>query len=158
MKNQNTFEHEPNEQIRSPDTTVAPTPGNDERQPKPFSLPSRIDPQLAAVMLFTKPQMAAMLQISVRTLNALMQQGDVSYLRVKGKLVRFRAEDVIRRLKEVGMVNPPADERAEVEGPLPIALARGGGTSASQPVAKDSHEVGVRHPNAIPPDNHEQQG
>ena len=38
-------------------------------------LPPKVDPKLAAVALFTKPQMAAMLQISIRTLNDMMQRG-----------------------------------------------------------------------------------
>jgi len=109
MKTQNIFEHEPNGENRPSVTTVAPTSGNKERLP--VALPARIDRELAEVMLFTKPQMAAMLQISVRTLNNLMQQGDVSYVRIKGKLVRFSAEDVIQRLKEVGIVNPPAADK-----------------------------------------------
>lgn len=113
MKTQNIFEHEPNKQSRSLGTTGAQMPGKTERQSKSFPLPAQIDPELAAVMLFTKPQMAAMLQISVRTLSNLMQQGDVSFLRINGKLVRFSSEDVIRRLKEVGIVNPPEDKYGE---------------------------------------------
>ena len=61
-------------------------------------LPPKVDPKLAAVALFTKRQMAAMLQISIRTLNDMMQRGEVSYLKINGRLVRFRLEDVNRRL------------------------------------------------------------
>lgn len=67
-------------------------------------LPPRIDPKLAAVVLFTKPQMAAMLQISVRCLTDMMKRGEVSYLKLNGRLVRFRVEDVLRRLTEVALV------------------------------------------------------
>jgi excisionase family DNA binding protein len=68
-------------------------------------LPPRIDPHLVAVLLFTKPQMAAMLQVSIRCLTDMMKRGEVTYLRLNGRLVRFRAEDVLRRLSEVALVN-----------------------------------------------------
>jgi hypothetical protein len=67
-------------------------------------LPPKIDPKLAAVILFTKPQMAAMLQISIRCLNDMMHRGEISYLKLNGKLVRFRVEDALQRLSEVALV------------------------------------------------------
>ena len=67
-------------------------------------LPPRIKPHLAAVLLFTKPQMAAMLQVSIRCLSDMMKRGEVSYLKLNGRLVRFRSEDVLRRLNEVALV------------------------------------------------------
>ena len=75
------------------------------------TLPPWIDPKLAGVVLFTKPQMAAMLQISVRTLCTMMKRGEVSYLRLNERLVRFRIEDVLRRLTEVGLVRKSNDGR-----------------------------------------------
>ena len=69
-----------------------------------MKLPPQIDPQLAAVLLFTKAQMAAMLQISIRCLTDMMKRGEVGFLRLNGRLVRFRAEDVLRRLSEVALV------------------------------------------------------
>lgn len=67
-------------------------------------LPPRIDPRLEAVVLFTKPQMAAMLQVSIRCLTDMMKRGEVPYLKVNGRIVRFRVEDVLRRLNEVVLV------------------------------------------------------
>ena len=56
------------------------------------------------VLLHTKPQMAALLQVSVRCLNEMMARGEVSYLKIGGKLVRFRAAQVLRRLRDTSLV------------------------------------------------------
>ena len=49
------------------------------------------------VVGLTKAQMAAALQISVRSLNGLMARGEVAYWRIGGRLIRFRVEDAVRR-------------------------------------------------------------
>ncbi len=56
------------------------------------------------VLLYTKTQMAALLQVSMRCLNAMMANGQISYLKIGGKLVRFRASHVLRRLRETSFV------------------------------------------------------
>jgi excisionase family DNA binding protein len=48
--------------------------------------------------------MAALLQVSVRCLNEMMARGEVSYLKIGGKLVRFRAAQVLRRLRDTSLV------------------------------------------------------
>jgi hypothetical protein len=88
-------------------------------------LPPRIDPKLEAVVLFTKPQMAAMLQISIRCLNGLMQRGEISFLKLNGKLVRFRVEDALRRLSEVALVGGGHAPAKNLE-PAPVEKAHVG--------------------------------
>ena len=56
------------------------------------------------VLLYTKPQMAAALQISVRCLTGMMRRGEISYLQI-GRLVRFRPEEAVRRLSQTSGVN-----------------------------------------------------
>ena len=56
------------------------------------------------VLLYTRPQMDALLQVSIRLLTSMMRDGSVSYLRVRGKLIRFRASHVLRRLKQTSFV------------------------------------------------------
>jgi excisionase family DNA binding protein len=65
------------------------------------------------VLLYTKPQVAALLQVSVRCLSRMMQRCEIPYLKINRKLVRFRAEDVLRRLSEMTLVGngDPAGER-----------------------------------------------
>lgn len=90
------------------DQMVAPSVSKRKRRKGDrLKLPPQIDPELAAVILFTKSQMASMLQVSVRMLDYLMQRREVSYLKLSGKIVRFRVEDVLRRLNEVALVTGP---------------------------------------------------
>ena len=56
------------------------------------------------VLLYTKAQMAAAMQISVRCLTGMMSRGDISYLKIHGRLVRFRPEDALRRVAETSLV------------------------------------------------------
>ncbi len=56
------------------------------------------------VLLFTKEQMAALLQVSVRCLGEMMRRGEISYLKIGGKMVRFRAALALRRLRETSLV------------------------------------------------------
>ena len=79
------------------------------------ALPPRIDPKLAAVVLFTKPQMAAMLQISIRCLTDMMRRGEIAYLKINNRIVRFRLEDVNQRLGETVLVCPRAVEGHELK-------------------------------------------
>lgn len=51
----------------------------------------------------TKPEMAQVLKISLRTLTAMMRRGEIDFIRLGKRLVRFRLEDVERRLS--GNVN-----------------------------------------------------
>lgn len=63
------------------------------------------------VLLYTKPQMAALLQVCVRCLGEMMRRGEISYLKIGGKMVRFRVEDVNRRLSETVMVTKENTEK-----------------------------------------------
>ena len=56
------------------------------------------------VLVYTKPQMAAALQVSLRCLCDMMKRGEIRYLKLKGGLVRFRPEDVVRQLTESSLV------------------------------------------------------
>ena len=53
---------------------------------------------------FTKPEMAALMKVSIRCLSDMMRRGEVSYLKINGRLVRFRLQDVNRRLTETVLV------------------------------------------------------
>ena len=52
------------------------------------------------VLLYTKPQMAALLQISIRSVTSMMRRGELSYLKIGRRTVRFQIDDVNRRLSE----------------------------------------------------------
>ncbi len=56
------------------------------------------------VVGLTKAQMAAALQVSVRTLNGMMRRGEISYYKIGSKLVRFRLEDALKRMGETVLV------------------------------------------------------
>jgi len=64
--------------------------------------------QARGVVGLTKAQMAAALQISVRSLNGLMARGEVAFWRIGGRLIRFHVEDAVRRMNETVLV--AADE------------------------------------------------
>lgn len=62
---------------------------------------------------FTKPELAKLMKISVRCLTDMMRRGEVPYLKINGRLVRFRLQDVNRRLGETVLVcqqNPGGNE------------------------------------------------
>ena len=66
------------------------------------------------VLLYTRFQMAELLQVSLRCLSEMMQRGEVSYLKINGRMVRFRIEDVNRRLNETSLVwNEAGDWRLQ---------------------------------------------
>ncbi len=52
----------------------------------------------------TKQQMASALQISVRSLNGMMARGEISFFRIGVRLVRFRIEDALERMRETVLV------------------------------------------------------
>ena len=59
--------------------------------------------QACGVVALTKAQMAAALQISVRSVNGMMARGEISYFKI-GRLVRFRIEDALKRMSETVLV------------------------------------------------------
>ena len=56
--------------------------------------------QARGVVGLTKGQMAAALQISVRSLNGMMSRGEVAFYKIGPHLVRFRIEDALGRMSE----------------------------------------------------------
>ena len=69
-------------------------------------------PPPGAVFL-TKAQMAALLQVSVRCITDMMKRGELPYLKLRGGFVRFRLEDVQRRLSETALVCHATTEGAQ---------------------------------------------
>ncbi len=61
-------------------------------------------PAAQGVLLFTKAQMAAAMQVSLRCLTGMMNRGEISYLKINGRIVRSRPEDALRRLNEKTLV------------------------------------------------------
>jgi len=59
--------------------------------------------QARGVVALTKTQMAAALQISVRSLNGMMQRGEISFWKI-GRLVRFPMDEAVKRMKETVLV------------------------------------------------------
>ena len=66
--------------------------------------------QARGVVCLTKTQMAAALQISVRSLNAMMARGDVAFFRIAPRLVRFRIEEALKRMSERVLVAAEGEE------------------------------------------------
>jgi excisionase family DNA binding protein len=62
------------------------------------------DLQARGVVGLTKGQMAAALQVSLRTITEMMRRGEISYFKI-GKLVRFRIEDALERMGETIFIN-----------------------------------------------------
>ena len=59
----------------------------------------------AAEHLFlTKPQMAGVLQVSVRTLSSMMARHEIPFVRIGARSIRFRLEEVQRYLSEHALV------------------------------------------------------
>jgi hypothetical protein len=56
------------------------------------------------VLVYTKPQMAAALQVSLRCLCDMMRRGEIRYLKLKNRFVRFVPEDVLRQLIDSSLV------------------------------------------------------
>ena len=50
--------------------------------------------------LLTRQELAGFLQVCVRTVDSMVALGEIEALRIRGRLVRFRLEDVLRKLKK----------------------------------------------------------
>ena len=48
----------------------------------------------------TKPELAALLMVSVRCITNMMRRGELAYWKIGGRLVRFQLANVERRLNE----------------------------------------------------------
>ncbi len=59
-------------------------------------------------LLVDKKTLARALSVSVRTISALMASGQIPFLRVGSKLVRFHVEDVSRALDQAQRVRSEA--------------------------------------------------
>jgi excisionase family DNA binding protein len=55
--------------------------------------------------------MGCVLQVSIRTITAMMASGELPYLKLRGRFVRFRLEDVQRHLSEHALVCNGAAEK-----------------------------------------------
>jgi len=64
--------------------------------------------QARGVVGLTKAQMAAAIQVSVRSLNGMIARGEIAYWRIGKRLLRFHIEDAVRRMNETVLVS--ADE------------------------------------------------
>ena len=59
--------------------------------------------QAKGVVCLTKTQMAAVLQISINSLNRMIARREISFYKI-GRLVRFRLEDALQRMNETVLV------------------------------------------------------
>ena len=51
------------------------------------------------VVVLTKAQTATALQVSYRTIGAMMRRGEIRFFRIGGKHVRIRIEEAIRHME-----------------------------------------------------------
>ena len=67
---------------------------------------------------YTKPEIAAIMRVSVRTVTIMMRRGEISYLKFNQRLIRFRLDDINRRLTETVLMCEfgPGPSRAGQEG------------------------------------------
>jgi hypothetical protein len=72
---------------------------------------SEVRGQGPEVVCLTKTQMAAALQISVRSLNGMMARREISFFKIGTKLVRFRVEDALKRMSETVLVTAEEGEQ-----------------------------------------------
>jgi len=77
--------------------------------------------------IFTKPELAKHLKVSIRTITEMMKRGELAYIKINGRLVRFRLEDVHARLTETCLVCNEAEGIDTSPNPLPV---RGGEVAA----------------------------
>ena len=49
--------------------------------------------------LWKRKELAPVLRVSLRTLDKMVALGEIPCLRLRGRLVRFRLEDVLRKLE-----------------------------------------------------------
>ena len=64
--------------------------------------------------LLTRDELAVALKVSVRTVDRMLADGEISPVRVRGVLVRFYLPDVVRQLVATALTRKrgPAKERA----------------------------------------------
>ncbi|HEY9173051.1 MAG TPA: helix-turn-helix domain-containing protein [Verrucomicrobiae bacterium] len=86
------------------------------------------------VLLYTKTQMATLLQVSVRCVERMMRGGELSYLKLNGRLVRFRLEDV-NHLVEKCEVRSAKCEDNSTPHPSPLPVRGGEGTQSQRRAA-----------------------
>jgi hypothetical protein len=60
--------------------------------------------RVSGVIALTKTQMAAALQVSMRTLNRMMARGEVAYFKIGSRMVRFQIEEALKRMNETVLV------------------------------------------------------
>ena len=58
------------------------------------------DAELAETFL-TRQEMARVLRVSLRTLDTMVAAGEIPCVRLRGRLVRFWVEDVVRKVKGI---------------------------------------------------------
>ena len=58
-------------------------------------------------ILYTRGQVAGILQISVRSVDRYVQSGELIPAPIPGRLVRFRPEDVLRLLNKTAFSSTP---------------------------------------------------
>jgi hypothetical protein len=65
---------------------------------------THLDALPEGVLLYTKSQMAAAMQVSIRCLTGMMNRGEVSYFKINGRNVRFLPVAALRRLIETSLL------------------------------------------------------
>jgi len=63
------------------------------------------------VVVITKPQMAAAIQVCPRTITEMMRRGEIAYYRIGKKLIRFRIEDAIEQMNKTVLVRAEEGEQ-----------------------------------------------
>ena len=81
-----------------PATSPLPSPTEPGKIP-PSPFPSPPAEGAAPERLLTRKGLAAFLQVGVRTVDTMLALGEIEAIRIRGRLVRFRIEDVLRKLK-----------------------------------------------------------
>lgn len=61
--------------------------------------------QARGVVVLTKAQMAAALQVCPRTVTAMMMRRKISFFKISRQLVRFSVEDALKRMNETVLVS-----------------------------------------------------
>ena len=72
-----------------PDTSPRPSPQGGEG----------VASAVAGERLWKRKELAPVLRVSLRTLDKMVALGEIPCLRLRGRLIRFRLEDVLRKLK-----------------------------------------------------------
>jgi excisionase family DNA binding protein len=74
-----------------PDTSSRPSPQGGEGVASAAAAPGE--------RLWKRKELAPVLRVSLRTLDTMVALGEIPCLRLRGRLIRFRLEDVLRKLK-----------------------------------------------------------